>query len=259
MARTRYYTALAIFLLIIQAGFWQVSQGRLPDLGVVPELASEDELNLLSFGDKQLLFRIMAFRLNNTGDTFGRFTRLGDYDMEKIYDWFTLLDKFDAASNHPAAMASYYFAQTQNEADVIHMIYYLYEHSYYRPQEKWWWLAHATYMALHKAQDKDLALKIAKHLEGVRGIPYWAQQMPAFVHEERGEFEDAFIIMKNILEDDTELDQGELNYIRYFMEERMERAEEVQELLRQQQQRIETERKEGGATEKPEPIYPPHW
>lgn len=243
---TGYYTILAVLFLAVQGSFWWVSAGRLPDLGVVPELASEQELDVLSFGDRQLLFRIMAFRLNNTGDTFGRFTRLASYNMEKVYLWFTMLDKFDNKSNHLPSMSAYYFSQTQNEKDVIHLVNYLYEHSYWRPEVKWWWLGQATYLALHKLKDEDLALKIAKHLEGVKGIPYWAQQMPAFVYEKRGEFEDAYIIMRNILETDQEMDQGELNYMRYFMEERLERLKEAEELLKKQQERIDRKSKETG-------------
>jgi hypothetical protein len=237
---TQYYSMLALVFLILQALFTWQTHDTLPDLGVVPELSSEEELQVLAFGDDQLLFRIMAFRLNNTGDTFGRFTALKNYNLEKLYHWFTRLDALDNTSNHLPSLASYYFSQSQNVEDVIHMVNYLYEHSYLRPKEKWWWLTQATYLAMHKLKNEDLALKVASKLEGVEGIPYWAQQMPAFVYEKRGELEDAYLIMKGILEQDTELSQGELNYMRYFMEERMQRLEEVEGLLEQQQQRIDT-------------------
>ncbi|NET71619.1 MAG: hypothetical protein F6K62_12000 [Sphaerospermopsis sp. SIO1G2] len=242
MLTLRHYAILALALLITQAGFWYMSADHLPNLGIVPELSSKEELEMLSLGDHQLLFRIMAFRMNNTGDTFGRFSRLGDYDMEKIYHWFTLLDLFDNRSDHLAALSAYYFSQTQNEEDVTYLVDYLYEHSHTRPQEKWWWLAQATYLAMHKLEDHDRALEIANHLKGVADIPYWAQQMPAFVHEARGEEESAMLIMLAILREDDKLTQGELNYIRYFMEERIkEQHEDVQRLLQQQQQRLDAQ------------------
>ncbi len=236
-----HYPAIAIILLILQGCFWWKSHGRLPDLGVVPDLVSEEELQLLAFGDDEWLFRIMAFRINNTGDTFGRFTSLREYNMETLYHWFTQLDTLNNTSNHLVSMAAYYFSQTQDTPEVIHMVNYLYKHSHTRPEEKWWWLTQAAYLAMHKLEDNELALKVAAPLEGVTGIPYWAQQMPAFVYEKRGEMENAYIIMKNILEQDTELTQGELNYIRYFMDERLERLKEAEALLQQQQQRIDTE------------------
>lgn len=242
-AATR-YARIALLFLMVQAAFAFISMKRIPDLGVVPDLSSEQELRLLSFGDGQLLFRIMAFRLNNTGDTFGRFTQLSAYNMEKIHQWFTRLDAFDSTANHLPSMAAYYFSQTQNHEDVRHLVDYLYEHSYYRPQEKWWWLTQGVYLAMHKLKDDALALKIAAPLVGIKDIPYWAQQMPAFVHEKRGEFEDAATIMTNILEEDEKLTQGELNYIRYFMDERLKRLKEVEALLDAQQQRITHDEKE---------------
>jgi hypothetical protein len=250
MTSPTYYIRLAVIFLIMQAAFAFTSMKRIPDLGVVPDLSSEQELRLLSFGDGQLLFRIMAFRLNNTGDTFGRFIKLSDYNMKKIHTWFTRLDAFDATANHLPSMAAYYFSQTQNHKDVRHLVDYLYEHSYYRPSEKWWWLTQGVYLAMHKLKDDALALKIAEPLVGVKGIPYWAQQMPAFVHEKRGEFEDAATIMKNILAEDDALSQGELNYIRYFMDERLKRLKEVESLLDAQQMRI---KQEGKAEDAPTP------
>ncbi len=242
MSTIRYYSMIAFLFLGLQAVFWWQSFGRLPDLGVVPDLVSDEELKVMAFGDNQLLFRIMAFRLNNTGDTFGRFTTLRAYDMEKISHWFHQLDEYDATSNHLASMSAYYFSQTQNAPEVIHLVNYLYDHSHERPKEKWWWLTQATYLAMHKLKDQDLALKVAKPLEGVTGIPYWAQQMPAFVHEQRGEFEDAYVIMRNVLADAEaeNLTQGELNYMRYFMEERVERLNEVEALLEEKQKALDS-------------------
>ena len=232
------YSLIALAFLALQGGFWWKSFGKLPDLGVVPNVMSEQEIELLSFGDAQLFFRMIAFRLNNAGDTFGRFTTLRAYDMEKISDWFTKLDTLDNTSNHLPSMSAYYFSQTQNTPDVRYLVEYLYNHAKDRPDEKWWWLTQATYLAMHKLEDKDLALRVSAPLEGVRGIPHWAQQMPAFVHEQRGELEDAYIIMKNILEESNTLDQSELNYMRYFMEERLDRLQEVEGLIEQRRDEL---------------------
>lgn len=245
------YSALAILLLLVQGAFWNYTADQLPKLGVVPELASHDELHLMAFGDEQLLYRIMAFRLNNTGDTFGRFTALRDYDLERLYHWFTRLNQFDNRSDIFPALASYYFSQTQDQPQVIHMVNYLYEYSHWRPEEKWWWLTQAVYLAQHKLEDLQLALDIAQHLEGVRGIPHWAQQMPAFVHEERGEMGAAFAIMKNILAEDEDLTKGELNYMHHFFKERVERLEEVEELLEKRRQELETSTESSGEDEVP--------
>ncbi|TAE32721.1 MAG: hypothetical protein EAY65_06540 [Alphaproteobacteria bacterium] len=233
---------IAWMCFVLQVGFIIHARGTLPDLGIVPEVPSAEELQMLSFGDEELAFRVIAFRMNNMGDTFGRFSSLKDYDLHKVYQWFTLMDGLDNQSNHPAAMAAYYFSQTQKPEDVRYMVDYLVESSKDRPQKRWWWLTQATYIAMHKMKDNDRALEIAKYLEGVEGIPHWAQQMPAFVHEQRGEFEDAYQIMRHMLEKSNDLSQAELNYMRYFMEERAKRLDEVEDLLRKQQMRIDATR-----------------
>jgi hypothetical protein len=233
----RYYSIIACLLLAMQGAFWWASFGRLPDLGVVPDNITDDEMQMLSFGDGELLFRILAFRLNNTGDTFGRFTTLRAYDMSKIERWFTQMDSLDDTSNHLVSLSAYYFSQTQNRSEVRHLVNYLYEHSKDRPQQKWWWLTQATYLAMHKLEDKDLALKVATPLQGVRGIPYWAQQMPAFVHENRGEMEHAYIIMRSILESDEKMEQSEINYMKYFIEERLKRMHEEEAALLEKKQK----------------------
>jgi tRNA A37 N6-isopentenylltransferase MiaA len=71
------------------------------------------------------------------------------------------------------------------------------------------------------------AIEIAKQLEGQPNIPLWAQQMPAFVHEKRGEFDAAAKIIQHILDSEESLPQGELNFMRYFIEERIKRLDSV--------------------------------
>jgi hypothetical protein len=106
-----------------------------------------------------------------------------------------------------------------------------------------------VYLALHKVKDQAMALEVAEPLKGVRGIPAWAQQMPAFVHEKRGEFEDAYRIMTNILEHEDTLDQGELNYIRYFLKERVERLEEAEAMLKAREEALQQQETGGQAPE----------
>jgi hypothetical protein len=246
---SKQHIMLALLLIGLQAGFWWKSYGRLPNLGVVPELASPTEMQLLAFGDNELYYRIMSFRMNNIGDTFGRFTPLKNYNLEKLYHWFSRLDMFDSRSNSLAILAANYFSQTQDAPQVIHMVNYLYEHSKDNPKQKWWWLTQATYLAMHKLKDNDLALKVASPLEGVENIPQWAQEMPAIVHEKRGEMEDAYLIMKNLLKDKENFTQSELNYMKYFMEERVHKLDEVEKLLQEKQKQIDAEAKKDDKSE----------
>src|ERR1044072_48790 len=94
-------------------------------------------------------------------------------------------------------LASYYYSQTQHVKDVRYVVDYLYEHAYYRPEKKYWWLAPAADLARHKLKDTERALKAAAPLGRADKGRYGVRELPAFVHERRGEMEDA----KRIIED----------------------------------------------------------
>lgn len=224
-ARLRLPIVLGIFL-VAQLGYWYETKGIKPELGIVPDVPGKAAVEALSFGDNEFFFRILAFNLQNAGDTFGRVTALRFYDMNKLYHWFTLLDGLNAKSNMMPAMACYYFSQTQNTPDVRYIVDYLYDHSMRDISHKWWWLMQSIYLAQHKLNDMDLALKVSKPLVS-DGVPAWAQQMAAVVREKRGEFEDALKIMEAIKENAKDLTDADLKYMTYFIEERIGALDEM--------------------------------
>ncbi len=223
---------LAVFTLL-QLAFWWHTRAIQPEMEIVPAVPGERTVRALSFGDEEVFFRLYALGIQNAGDTFGRFTALYKYDFKKLYEWFTLLDHLNNTSNYLPAMASYYFSQTQNPHDVGYIVDYLSDYTQGRAQEKWWWVVQAVYLAQHKLHDLSRAQELANRLQGVRGIPIWAQQMPAFIHEQRGEFDDAAAIIESILKHPDEYSEGELNFMRYFVDERLGRLEAVEKELEQ--------------------------
>lgn len=220
----RDYAAL-LFFVGLQLGFWYKTSDIQPDMGIVPEVPGRQTLHALTFGDNEFYFRVMAFTLQNAGDTFGRFTALRYYDFNKLYHWFTLLDELDAKSNIIPSMATYYFAQTQNTPDVRYIVDYLYEHSTRDVAHKWWWLVQSIYLSLHKLDDSELALKVARPLQN-DAVPVWAREMTAVVHEKRGEMDDALKIMETIKNNVDHIPQADLNYMTYFVKERLGKLQE---------------------------------
>jgi hypothetical protein len=239
--------ALAALLLALagQGAFWVHSRAVMPEMGIVPAVPGERTVRALSFGDEEAFFRLLALNIQNSGDTFGRFTALYKYDYNKLYHWFHLLDGLDHESNYLPSMASYYFSQSQNRDDVRYMIDFLDEYTEDRAKEKWWWVTQASYLASHKLKDSARALQLAEKLRGVKGIPLWAQQLAAFEHEQRGEFGEALSIIKEILDDPTQYDQGELNFMKYFVDERLGKLQEVETELKQIQSQKDKDRAEG--------------
>ena len=216
-------------LLIAQLCFWDMARSKLPDMGIVPDVPGRIAVKALSFGDEEFYFRLLALDIQNAGDTFGRFTELYKYDFKKLYAWFKLLDVLDSDSDYMPFIASYYYSQTQNVPDVKYVVDYLYEHSYYRPEKKYWWLAQAVYLAQHKLNDNDLALKMAQPLEKADNAPFWVRQLPAFVHEKRGEMEDAAKIIEHIQVNSKNIPDGELRFMKYFVDERIKHIDKLKE------------------------------
>jgi len=211
--------------LIIQIGLWTVTRQHKPDLAIVPPVPSPMMVKAFALGDDEFYFRVLALRLQNAGDTFGRFTALKEYDYRELYRWFTLLDTLDQKSNFVPALAGYYFSQTQNTPDVIYVVKYLDKHASRDLYHKWWWMSQAVYLANHKLKDKKLALELAYKLASTPrdDIPLWAKQMPAFIHEQMGEEQQALIIIEDILRraDHEQLDPGEINFMKYFIQDRL--------------------------------------
>lgn len=226
---------VAILLFVVclgaQGAYWSYSRSVMPEMGIVPDVPGERTVRALSFGDEETFFRLLALNLQNSGDMFGQFTALYKYDYNKLYHWFHLLDRLNNESNYLPAMATYYFSQTQNGADLHYIVDYVDEYTAGRVKEKWWWVVQAVYIANHKMKDEARAIKLANGLRGVRGIPIWAQQMPAFIHEKRGEFGDALAIMEDILAHPDEYSEGELNFMRYFIDERLGKLDAVKKEL----------------------------
>lgn len=236
------FILLAACFFALQGAFWYETHEILPDMTIVPDVPGEETVKALSLGDEQFFFRLLGLQLQNSGDTFGRFTALKKYDYHKLYHWFRLLDKLDARSSYIPSMAAHYFSQTQKREDVKYVVDYLVEHSAERPEEKWFWLVQAIYLANHKLENRQLAIQIAKHLEGDYDIPIWARQMPVFMYEQSGEAEAALGVLLAILTNAKDLDRGELNFMQHLVEERLGKPEEAAQQIEQIMEEINKRR-----------------
>ena len=216
---------LATFLVFValNVALWFHLRPLRPNLGVVPSLPSPHMVQLFSFGDQELYFRLASFRLQNAGDTFGRYTPYRDYDYALLEKWFLLLDSLDDISDITPSMAGYLFSQSQEaKRDVPHIVRYLEQHYDRHPEKKWWWLSHAIYLSKQRLKDKQLALRLAYKLGTTPAeVPLWARQMPAFIYEELGEKQHALTIIQHILETQKNIPDNELRFMNIFIKDRL--------------------------------------
>jgi hypothetical protein len=130
------------------------------------------------FGDEEYYFRRKIFKVQNMGDTFGRFTTLNKYDYEKLYAWINMLDDLNSKSNFLPYLSAYYFSQTQNVKDVIYVVNYLVRHAEKNVNKKWWWLYQASFLSNYRLKDRGLTLQIVDKLNSLPGgiLPLWIRQ-----------------------------------------------------------------------------------
>ena len=221
---------LAGFLvfLALNVALWFDLRPIRPNLAIVPNLPSPNTVKLLSFGDTELYFRVASFRLQNAGDTFGRYTPYRDYNYAMLEKWFLLLDDLDAVSDITPSMAGYLFSQSQEpKRDVPYIVRYLEQHYDRNPEKKWWWLSHAIYLSKQKLHDKQLALRLAYKLGTTPAeVPLWARQMPAFIYEELGEKQHALAIIQNILKTEKNIPDSELRFMNIFIKDRLSKLKD---------------------------------
>lgn len=217
-----------LFFLALNVALWFHLRPLRPNLGIVPNLPSPTMVKLLSFGDPELYFRLASFRLQNAGDTFGRYTPYRDYNYAMLEKWFLLLDNLDDLADITPSMAGYLFSQSQEpKRDVPYIVRYLEQHYDRHPDKKWWWLSHAIYLSNTKLKDKQLALRLAYKLgETPAEVPLWARQMPAFIYEQLGEKEHALAIIENILKTQKNIPDSELRFMNIFIKDRLSKLKE---------------------------------
>jgi hypothetical protein len=229
MIEKRHLSYIFFFTLFlgVQLAFWHQTTSRRPDMSIMPTPLSPKMLDVLSFGDKEFMFRLMGFQVSNAGDTFGRTTRLIDYDITPVVAWLDLLDTLNPVSDVSPFMAAYYFGQSQNISHIRPVVTYLERHSARDLVKKWWWRIQAAYLATHRLEDKPYALKLTLPLAKINTIPLWAQQYPAFVYEQQGEMTEALHIIESVVKSAKEIPEGELGFMRAFVENRIKRLDQI--------------------------------
>ncbi len=217
------FRILFISFFVAQIIFWYNTKKLLPELVIINNPPKAEVASAIALGDDQFYFRYLALELQNSGDGYGRFTPLKDYNYRIVKNWLLLLDHMDSKSNFAPSIAAYYYGITQYKPDVRHIVEYLNSHYDRDPKEKWWWLSQAVHLANHRYKDKDWALELAIKLSKspAENMPIWGRQMPAFIHEQLGEERAAYNIIMGLLRNVENLKKEELNFMEYFIKHRI--------------------------------------
>jgi len=216
-----------VLFFLLQCGFWFQSEKFKPNVNIIPPLPSAESVAVLSFGDGQFYFRVAALRIENAGDSFGRFTALKQYDYAKLYDWLKLLDGLDHKSKYVPSLAANYYSQTQNKEDTRYIVKYLEEYVGDNIDEDWWWIYQAFYIANATLKDDHMALNLAYKLSKNKNdkAPNWTRELVGFVAAKLGDDCEAFAVINKMLQDDKSGQQkiapDEMEFMRIFIKDKL--------------------------------------
>ncbi len=219
---------LFILAFLCQIFFWKKTEKIIAPFDLVPPAPTKYLTSALSLGDQEFLFRLLATRLQNSGDVFAGFVALKNYDYSRIYDWMTALDRLNAKSSFVPALASYYYAQTQKHEDNKYIVKYLDEHSSKNIDDDWWWMMQAALIAKSSLKDLNLAASLAEKisLSNNPNIPFLAKNMPAFIRAQLGDHCLLFHLIEGLIKENKnqnrEISSEELNLTRFFIAKRLD-------------------------------------
>jgi hypothetical protein len=233
------YLALVLLLLMAQITLWTKTNRVKVELEVVPNAYSETTTKAFLFGDDEYYFRIKALKVQNMGDTFGRFTALYKYDYRKLYDWISMLDRLDGKSNYLASLSAYYFSQTQNKPDVRYVVDFLTQHARRDIENKWWWLYQAATLSQYVLKDRELTLSTLEILKNAPNgvLPLWLRQVVAVYFLNNGQDCESLRVLSGIEQEYKDLDgetdsktrqrkEEQLDYMRHFIKNVVEKLKE---------------------------------
>jgi len=168
---------------------------------ILPPVPTRPALSLLSFGDREFLYRKLVLDLQNFGDTGGRITPLRDYHMPEVVEWLRALDTLNPRGEHHIVLAARYFGQTQDRSQVVYLVRYIQEHVALDPERKLGWMSEAIYLAQARAGDSKLAMDVADQLAmyDYPKMTVLAYQLPALVHRNLGNHARAVAYMNRAL------------------------------------------------------------
>ena len=196
-------------------------------------------LRLGSLGDPIALAKILMLQLQAFDYQSGSKIPYKELDYARVEAWLSRILELDPEGQYPLLAASRLYAEVPDEARQRSMLDFVYRAYLRDPNRRWPWLAHATFLAKHRLNDMDLALKYAAALQKyttAKDVPAWATTMEIFIREDMNELETARVMIGGLLASGKITDRGELNFLDG-------RLREIEERLKQ-----------GGAKQRSEPV-----
>ena len=204
------------FVIILNVCVWFYARPIKVQWQNVPPAPSEFSAHATGLGDYNLSYRMIGFMLQNIGQVDGQTQSLKAYNYAELEDWFFKSYELLPQSNYVPILAAYYYGAVPDAEKVRHVISFLKVAGNDPTKDRWRWLVHAIFLARHKAKDLDLAYELAEILRDVESNnkPGWTKWMTAMIRNTKGEKEDAYHMLRLILESSAkDLHPAEVNHM----------------------------------------------
>jgi hypothetical protein len=190
---------ILLSLLAMQIVIWCFANRIKPKYVITPYPPTKTEIEALSFGDKQLLYRKLAFQLQTAGDKLGHYANLKEYDYNRLRTWFEALDGLDSHSQYMPFMAAYYYSAVQDSQKAKIIASYIASYASKDVSQHWRLLTTALYIYNQRAKDSNAEIKsIGEILIKQQEIPTWAKALAAFYLKDNGDICNAYNLITQI-------------------------------------------------------------
>ena len=204
-------------------------EARAPDLMPPPAATL---LRLASLGEPIALAKILMLQLQAFDYRSGSKIPYKELDYARVQGWLARILELDPGGQYPLLAASRLYAEVPDETRQRGMLEFIYHQYLLDPNRRWPWLAHATFLAKHRLQDMDMALKYAGALQKfttAKDVPAWVTTMAIFIREDLNELETARVMIGGLLASGRITDPAELSFLDSRLreiEERLKRGAE---------------------------------
>lgn len=214
-----------MIVIVAYISVWLYARPMKVEWRNIPPPPSTFGAHATGLGDAQLSYRMIGFMLQNIAGADTRSQSLKSYNYADLKEWFFRGYHLDTRAVFIPALAAYYYGATTDPAQARYVIEFLRVAGNDPARGRWRWLAHSIFLAQHKVKDLNLAYELAEILQRLNTAekPAWADMMPAMIKNSKGEKEDAYIMLKTMLETSSEsLDPTEINnLVAYICEQNL--------------------------------------
>jgi hypothetical protein len=191
-----------IIFFVAQICVWFFAHTIKPKYIITPFPPTKTEIEAMSFGDRQLLFRMLVFKIQNAGDAIGQYHNFNEYDYKKLRTWFEALDDIDSHSEYIPYMAAYYYSIVRSVEKSKIIADYIANYASADPQKHWRLMTTALYIYKTQVPHSENEIYAIGELLLTQKIPMWAKALAAFFLKESGDLCASYELIMKVTADE---------------------------------------------------------